>query len=222
MSEQSFEIEATVRQDMGKGASRRLRRMNDLVPAIVYGGAKDATPLSLEHRVVVKALENEAFYSHILDLKVDGKSEKVVLKALQRHPYKPRIQHMDFQRVSAKQKLTMQVPVHFLNEETSPGVKAGGIVSHHMTEVEIRCMAKDLPEYLEIDLGTTELDTIIHLSDLKLPNGVELTALSHGHDNDQPLASIHKPRRGGDDDSSAGTEAESASGDTEEKSDDKG
>jgi large subunit ribosomal protein L25 len=216
MSKQSFELEASVREDMGKGASRRLRRLNDLIPAIVYGGKKAAVSLSLEHRVVAKALENEAFYSHILDLKINGKKEKVVLKALQRHPFKPRIQHMDFQRVSATQVLTMQVPVHYLNESTAPGVKAGGIVSHHMTEVEIRCLGKDLPEYLEVDLGETQLDAILHLSDITLPKGIELTAISHGHDNDQPIASIHMPRRGAVDDESTSTDSES--GEAEEKS----
>ncbi len=198
MSNQSFELEATVREDLGKGASRRLRRLNDLVPGIVYGNNKPSIPLSLEHRVLVKALENEAIYSSILELIVDGKKEKVVLKDLHRHPFKPKLQHIDFQRVSATHKITMHVPIHFENEELAPGLKAGGVFSHHMTEVEVRCLAKDLPEFIAIDLSETQLDTVVHVSDLKVSEQVELTAISHGHDNDQPVVSLHMPRRSAD------------------------
>lgn len=198
MKNQSFELEASVRSDIGKGASRRLRREHQLIPAIIYGGKKDVMTIHLPQKEVFRALENEAFYSHILDLKVDGKKEKVVLKDMQRHPFKPIIQHMDFLRVSAKDKITMQVPLHFLNEDIAPGVKvAGGVVAHYMSDVEIKCLPKDLPEFIEVDLAEAEMDTVIHLSELKIPEGVELTALSHGtdSDNDQPVVSIHKPKR---------------------------
>lgn len=195
MSKQIFELEASVRTDMGKGASRRLRRLNGLVPAIVYGAKKDAMPVTLEQHKVFKALENEAFYSHLLTLKVDGKPEQVVLRALQRHPYKPQIQHMDFQRVSATEKLTMHVPLHFLNADTNAAVvNEGAIVSHHITDVEIRCLPKDLPEFISVDVGSMALNDVLHLSNLNLPQGIELVDLSHGHHNDRAVVSVHMPK----------------------------
>lgn len=178
-----FELHAEKRTDIGKGASRRLRRLNDKVPAILYGGEKEALAITIEHRQILKALENEAFYSHILSIKVDGKVEKAVLKDIQRHSYKPKVLHMDFQRVSAKTKLHMHVPLHFLNAEIAPGVKlGGGIVNAVLTDVEVVCLPSDLPEYLEVDLANLELNQVLHLSDIKLPKGVELVALSQGHD----------------------------------------
>jgi len=188
----SFELAADVRSDLGKGASRRLRHTNK-VPAVLYGAHKEPTYLLLNHDDVVKRLEHESFYSHILTLKVNGKSERAVLKDLQRHPSKPRVMHMDFQRVSETEKLRMHVPLHFINAETAPGVKqSGGIVSHVLIDVEIVCLPKDLPEFIEVDLAHLELGHAVHLSDLKLPAGVQLTALMH--DDDQPVASIHLPR----------------------------
>ena len=188
-----FVINATSRKDVGKGASRRLRRGGE-VPAVVYGGHKDPVSLVLEHREIAKHLENEAIYASILTLKVDGKAEKVILKDLQRHPFKPRVQHADFQRVSANEKLRVHVPIHFLNEEMAPGVKAGGMVSHSLVEVEVSCLPKDLPESIDVDLGALELSQIIHLSDIKLPKGVELVELGHGEGHDQPVATIVLPR----------------------------
>ncbi len=217
MTDATFALEASVRTDMGKGASRRLRRLNDEVPAIVYGGKGKPVALTLQHNKVIKALENEAFYSHILELTIDGKAEKVVLKDLQRHPYKPKIQHMDFQRVSAKSKITMHVPLHYLNEEQAPGVKAGGVISHHITEVEIRCLPKDLPEFIEVDLGEGELDKIFHMSDIQVGKGVELVGLTE--DNDQPIASIHVPKRAaaeGSSEDDAASASESSSSDSKE------
>lgn len=188
----SFELTADVRSDLGKGASRRLRHTNK-VPAVLYGAHKEPTYLLFNHDDVVKRLEHESFYSHILTLKVNGKSERAVLKDLQRHPSKPRVMHMDFQRVSETEKLRMHVPLHFINAETAPGVKqSGGIVSHVLIDVEIVCLPKDLPEFIEVDLAHLELGHAVHLSDLKLPAGVQLTALMH--DDDQPVASIHLPR----------------------------
>lgn len=188
-----FVIEAQRRDDKGKGASRRLRRAGQ-VPGIVYGADKEPTPLTLKQSELDKQLENEAFFSHILTVNLDGKSEQVVLKDMQRHPSKPIILHMDFQRVSSKEKLRMQVPLHFANEESSPAVKKGGLVSHNMTEVEITCLPKDLPEFIEVDLGALEMNQSVHLSDLKLPKGVELVELTHGADHDLPVVSVHLPR----------------------------
>lgn len=189
----SFELNANIRQDMGKGASRRLRRDNK-VPAVLYGGGKEAVSLTMQHNTLVHNLENEAFYSHILTVNVDGKAEKAVLKDLQRHPYKPTIIHLDLQRVNANEKLRMNVPVHFIGEGVAPGVKAGGLVSRLANDVEISCFPKDLPEFIEADISVLNIDDALHLSDLKLPEGVELVALTHGEDHDLPVVSIHMPK----------------------------
>ncbi len=189
-----FELNAEPRTDVGKGASRRLRLTNK-VPAIVYGAAREPEMLTLVHHEINHALENEAFYSHILDLKIGGKAQKVVLRDLQRHPNKPQILHVDFQRVSASEKLHMNVPLHFVGDDVAPGVKTdGGIVSHLMNDVEVICLPKDLPEYLEVDLTNLELNQSIHLSELKLPSGVEIPALAQGPEHDMSVVSIHLPR----------------------------
>lgn len=194
MSSVDFNITAEVRDDLGKGASRRLRREGK-IPAVVYGGNKDPQSLTLDHDDFYHHLEHEAFYSHILSLEVGGKKEKVVLKDLQRHPAKPFVTHADFLRVSAKEKLRMQVPLHFLGEDVAPGVKiGGGMISHNITEVEVSCLPKDLPEYLEVDMSEVELEQSVHLSDIPLPKGVELVELSHGAEHDQAVAAIHKTR----------------------------
>jgi large subunit ribosomal protein L25 len=190
-STQKFELEATIRHEQGKGASRRLRRENKL-PAVVYGGGKTGQSLTLEHNKVLRALENEAFYSHILTLKIGSESERVILKDMQRHAFKPRILHMDFQRVRADEKLHMNIPLHFTGSEKAPGVKAGGQVSHLVNDVEVSCLPDNLPEYLEIDLSTLELNQTLHLSDITLPKGVELVGLAHGQDT--PIVSLHIPR----------------------------
>ena len=184
-------LEANIRTDLGKGASRRLRRLENNIPAIVYGGEKPACSLHLNQFKVNKALENESIYSSVFNLKIDGKNEQVILKALQRHPAKPVILHMDFQRVTAKEVLVRQIPLHFINEEKSPGVKNGGIVNHTMNSVEIRCQVKYLPEFIEVDLSTMELDDVIHLSSLKLPAHVELSIDPTKGDHDHPVVSIH-------------------------------
>jgi large subunit ribosomal protein L25 len=209
-----YELTAEKRSDLGKGASRRLRRLEDKVPAIIYGGGEEPVTLSLEHNKVLKALENEAFYNHILTLHIGGKKQKAVLKDLQRHPFKPRIMHMDFLRITGKDKITMHVPLHFINDNIAPGVtQNGGLVSHLLSEVEIRCLPADLPEYIEVDLANLQLDESIHLSNLKLPKGVELVALAH--DNDLPVANIHIPRAAVEEVSPEATE-EAASGSTAE------
>jgi large subunit ribosomal protein L25 len=187
-----FKLSATSRKDVGKGASRRLRH-SGVVPAIVYGAGKTPTSICLDHNAVLRALENEAFYSHILSLELDGKSEKVILRDMQRHPYLPRLLHLDLQRISASEKLTMRVPLHFRGAEMAPGVKqAGGLISHLMSEIEIRCLPADLPEFIEADLSKLELNQALHLSQLVLPKGVEIVELMHGED--KPVATVYIPR----------------------------
>jgi large subunit ribosomal protein L25 len=188
-----FALNAEVRSDLGKGASRRLRRNVAMVPAVIYGGEKAPQSISLLAKELAKLLENEAAYSHVLSLNVAGSNESVVIKALQRHPAKGYVMHADFVRVVAGQKLTAHVPLHFLNQETSVGVKQqGGEVSHVLAEVEVSCLPKDLPEFIEVDMAAVEVGQIVHLADLKLPKGVELVALAHG--NDLAVANIHASR----------------------------
>ena len=194
MAKNKFLLEATARANVGKGASRRLRHEN-VVPAIVYGGDKDPANVSIQHHHLMHALGNEAFFASIVTLKVDGKDQQVIIKDLQRHPAKPRLLHADFQRVSENKPLHMNIPLHFLNEATAVGVKAGGLVSHLMTKLEISCLPKDLPEYIEIDIGDLELGASLHISDLKLPSGVHSIALSHGESGDLAVVAIQAPRR---------------------------
>lgn len=188
----SFTLQAHARADKGKGASRRLRRLNNLVPAILYGDDKPATMLSVPHKDLLKCLEAEAFYSSIITLDVDGQPHKVLLRDLQRHPAAPRVLHVDFQRVSGTRKIHVRVPLHFLNEESCVGVKQqGGAISHNMNELEVSCLAADLPEFIEVDLAAVEAGQVLHISDLKLPKGVESVALSHGADHDLPVVAVH-------------------------------
>jgi len=188
----NFDVIAQPRETAGKGASRRLRRTGQ-VPVILYGAHQEPEMLSVAHNELLKHLENEAFYSHVLDLKVGDKATKVVLKDMQRHPSKPFVLHVDFMRVSQDEKLKMVVPLHFLNEETCAGAKAGGLVSHNITEVEIVCLPKDLPEYITLDLAELEIGAVVHLSELVMPEGV---ALSHAPESDEPVVAIHGPRGG--------------------------
>ena len=177
-------IQATGRNVEGKGASRRLRRAAQ-IPAIVYGGDAAPQPILLEHEKTWLASQNEWFYSSILDLELDGKVQKVLLRDMQRHPYKQQIMHLDFQRVNENQALRAKVPLHFLNQEKSPAGKAAGVViTHELNEVEVSCLPKDLPEFVEIDLGDLAVGGIVHLSDLKLPAGVELPELKLGKEHD--------------------------------------
>lgn len=188
-----FALNAQARSDLGKGASRRLRRLASQVPAVIYGGDKAPVSITLLAKEVAKLLENEAAYSHVIALSVDGATETVVIKALQRHPAKGYVLHADFLRVVAGQKLTVHVPLHFINQESSVGVKQqGGEVSHTAAEVEVSCEAKDLPEFINVDMAKVEVGQIVHLSDLVLPAGVELVALAHGKD--LPVANIHASR----------------------------
>ena len=177
-------IKATSRNVEGKGASRRLRHAAS-IPAIVYGGKSAPQAIQLDHEKIWLAQQNEWFYSSILSLDVDGKVESVLLRDIQRHPFKQIIMHLDFQRVDANQALKASVPLHFLNEDSSPAGKAADVVvTHELNEVTVSCLPKDLPEFLEIDLGKLAVGDIVHLSDIKLPKGVELPELKLGKEHD--------------------------------------
>ncbi len=189
-----FQLNAELRTDMGKGASRRLRRAGK-VPAILYGGKQTPTAVTFPHKDVVKSLEHEAFYSHILTVNVDGKPEKAVLKDLQRHPFKPVVMHLDLQRVTDTDKIRVHVPLHFIGEDVAPGVKLRhGIVNHLMKHVDVTCLAKDLPEFIEVDVSPLDAGESIHLSQLKLAAGVEIPGLVAESEHDLPVVSIVLPR----------------------------
>ncbi|HSN52804.1 MAG TPA: 50S ribosomal protein L25/general stress protein Ctc [Woeseiaceae bacterium] len=186
-----FDLIAEFRDDSGKGASRRLRREGK-VPAILYGGGRPPRNLAFDHNRVLQQLENESFYSSVLNVKVGDKEQAVILKDLQRHPAKRQILHMDLQRILEDEEIRMNVPIHFLNEETAPGVKLrGGTVSHLMTDVEVVCLPRYLPEYLAIDVGDLDLDEMRYMSDIPLPEGVTIPALAQGEEANQPIVSIH-------------------------------
>ncbi|HET6604464.1 MAG TPA: 50S ribosomal protein L25/general stress protein Ctc [Xanthomonadaceae bacterium] len=180
----THEITAELRKDEGKGASRRLRRAGK-VPAIVYGGHKDPTSIQLEHETVFRTSQSEWFYSAILDLKVADSTEKVLLRDMQRHPFRQQIMHLDFQRVSENEAIRIRVPLHFLNQSKSPAGKISGVViSHNLVDVEVSCLPRDLPEYIEVDLATLEVGDIVHLSEIELPPGVDVQELKLGKEHD--------------------------------------
>ena len=186
-----FDLIAELREDQGKGASRRLRRQKK-VPAIIYGAGRPPRSLAFDHNKVLQQLENESFYSSILNIKVRDTSQAVILKDLQRHPARNQIMHMDFQRIVEDQEIRMNVPLHFIGEDVAPGVKlGGGSVSHLMTDVEIVCLPKNLPEYIDVDVTELELDEMLSLSDIELPEGVEMPALAQGPEANRPVVSIH-------------------------------
>ena len=177
-------ISATSRKDEGKGASRRLRHAG-LIPAVIYGGEAAPQSIQLEHEKTWLASQNEWFYSSILDLNVDGKVQKVLLRDLQRHPFKQILMHIDFQRVDENKALRTAVPLHFINEDKSPAGKAAEVVvTHELNEVVVECLPKDLPEFIEIDLADLAVGAIVHLSDLKLPAGVSIPELKLGKEHD--------------------------------------
>ena len=195
MSADQFELNCSVRTDSGKGASRRLRRLTGEVPAIIYGGKKDAEKISILHKDITKALENDAVYSSIISLSIDGKAEDTIIKDIQRHPAKQIILHMDFLRVSKTTKLQTRVPLNFINEDICVGVKlGGGLIAHTMTDIEVSCLPKDLPESIDVDMAEIDVGQIVHLSDLTLPDGVESVSLSQGTDYDLTVAIVNKQK----------------------------
>ncbi|WP_371195265.1 50S ribosomal protein L25/general stress protein Ctc [Glaciecola sp. SC05] len=194
MSKAIFNLDASVRTDLGKGASRRLRHEGK-VPAILYGAGKDPVALTLEHNKVVQAQDFEAFYSHVLTLHIEGKKVEALVKDMQRHPFKPKVTHIDFQRVVAGEKLHTNVPLHFINEDKCPGIKNdGGYADHLMQELEVTCLPKDLPEYIEVDMLAVEMGQTLHLSDIVLPKGVESVELGKGEEHDLALVTIKAPK----------------------------
>jgi large subunit ribosomal protein L25 len=202
----TIEISATKRQVQGTGASRRLRKA-DRVPAVVYGSG-DAVMIELDHNTVYFALKNEAFHASVLSLDLDGKKEAVLLRDFQMHPFRQQVQHLDFQRVDAKKKVHMKVPLHFVNAEIAPGVKlGGGIITHVLNELDIMCLAKDLPTSIEIDLAGLELGHSIHISDIKLPKGVEVATHHHAAD---AVATVQVPRGAVEAAATAAAEGEAA------------
>jgi len=187
-----FEITAEPRNDQGKGASRRLRHAGK-VPAVIYGGHADARSVSLEHHRLLQLVDNEKFYSSIISVSVGGEKQTAIVKDVQMHPARPAVLHVDLQRVSENEKIRLHLPIHFKGEAASPGVKTqGGVVSHMMADVEISCLPKDLPEFLEVDMSAMNLNDTIHLGDIALPPGVTIAALAHGRN--PPVVSIHAPR----------------------------
>jgi large subunit ribosomal protein L25 len=186
-----FDLIADIREDQGKGASRRLRHKG-LVPAIIYGAGRPPRALVFDHNRVVQQLDNEKFYSSVLSIKVGDKSQAAILKDVQRHPSKPQVMHLDFQRIVEDEEIKMLVPIHFIGEEVAPGVKqGGGKVSRMVTEVEVVCLPRHLPEYLELDISELELDEMLKFSDIPLPEGVSIPALAQGEEADRAVVSIH-------------------------------
>jgi len=215
-----FELQAEVRDDLGKGASRRLRRLADQVPAIIYGGDKDPQPLTLVRKDLEKALENEAFYSHVLTINVGKDQQKAILKDLQRHPSRETVMHADFMRVDENRAIKVHVPIHFINEAKSYGVKTeGGIVQHQETDIEVQCLPKDIPEYIEVDMLAVKIGEIIHLSDIALPEGVTSVALALGEDHDLAVASIIAPRGGSEAEEEPSAAADAGEAEAEEEGD---
>ncbi len=175
----SFELSAAARTESGSAAARRMRHAGE-TPAIIYGGGEDPAMISVKHNEIFHSLENEAFHSSILSLNVDGKKEKAILRDYQMHPFKPVVMHVDFQRISAKEKINISVPLHVLNTEECPGVKVGhGVATHNLTEIEINSLPGNIPEYLEVDAIDLDVGDSVHLSDIKIPEGVEIVALAN-------------------------------------------
>ncbi len=190
----TIELTAERRTDVGKGASRRLRREENKVPAIVYGGGKEPMSVTFHHKDILKALKNEAFFSQIITIQLEGKGQKLLLKDIQRHPHKARVLHLDFLRITGKETLTVNIPLHFLNEDMAPAVKQGGVISHLMKDVAVSTSPANLPEFIEVDLANLDMDQTLHLSDLKFPKDVTSVELSLGEEHDQAIVSAHKPK----------------------------
>jgi len=188
----TFTIKAAARNDLGKGASRRLRRTQQ-VPGVVYGANQAPASIMIEHNQLLRLLENESFYTQIIELNTDDKKEYVLLRDLQRHHYKPRIMHIDLQRVNENEKVVVNIPLHFSGAELCPAIKlSGGLITRLMQDIEVSCLPKDLPEFINIDLSKLEINQTIHLSDLVLDSGVEFVSLAHGED--KPVATAYMLR----------------------------
>ena len=222
MAKQDFTLDASSRSDVGKGASRRLRRLEGNIPGIVYGAGKDPVSITIRHDDIFHATENEAFFSSIIDLNLDGAKESVVIKDLQRHPAKPRIMHADFLRVRADVALTVNVPLHFINEESCVGVKLeNGQIITSMNELQVSCLPKDLPEYIEVDMAEVHTGDIVHISDLNLPEGVSSVDLSHGEDHNYAVVSVTEIKMRAEEETEAPAEGDAPAAD-DASSDDAG
>ena len=218
----AFIVVAEARADKGKGASRRLRRLEGKIPAVIYGGDQPAQSLTLIRKDFEYMLENEACFSSILEVQIGGDTHNAIIKDIQRHPAKGFPMHADFLRVRMDQAIKVNVPLHFINEEQCTGVKlGGGMIQKQATDIEVQCLPKDLPEYLEVDMLDVELGQIVHLTDISLPAGVTSTALELGEDHDLAIASVIAPRgtKEADAEDEAGDAAEGGSGDGAESDD---
>ena len=193
-----FEFVAESRGQSGKSAARRARRQGN-VPAVIYGGSNEPQMLVLNHNEVIKHLEHEAVYSHVLDVTVDGKTEQAILKGVQRHPARVQILHLDFFRVNMSEVVKVHVPLHFINEHTSVGGKKGGIATHSLIDVEVSCLPSVLPEFIEVDLAGLDIGGTIHLSDVILPAGIEIVVLAQGPEHDLPVVSMMASKASKDD-----------------------
>ncbi|MCK5353996.1 MAG: 50S ribosomal protein L25/general stress protein Ctc [Methyloprofundus sp.] len=210
-----FEFDAVSRANAGTSGAKGIRR-NGNIPAVIYGGSSEPELIELSHNEIAKKLANEAVYSHVLQLNVGGKVQNAILKDMQRHPAKDTIIHMDFMRVNMNEKIKVHVPLHFINEATSVGVKAGGVVTHSMVEIEVTCLPGDLPEYIEVDLESVDIGGSVHLTDIAVSEGVEILALTHGEDHNLPVAQIVKTRIAASEDDDVTGAAEGEEGATEE------
>ncbi|MYH14802.1 MAG: 50S ribosomal protein L25/general stress protein Ctc [Gammaproteobacteria bacterium] len=194
---QSIELNASLRTDLGTGASRRLRRSGERLPGVIYGGENAPQPVTLSANELTKAMQQEAFLSQIVNVKVDGTEQQALVRSLQLHPVNEKVLHVDFLRVEADRPIQTNVPLHFVNESKCVGVRTGGgSIAHNLVDVEVSCLPKDLPEFIEVDLAALEVGHALHLSDLSLPEGVTLVALGYGEDHDIPVVSVQPPRGG--------------------------
>ena len=189
-----FEVVAELRSETGTGPSRRYRKAGK-IPAVLYGAEKEVTPLLVNANEIRKQLENEAFFSHILTVKADGRETQAVLKALQREPATAKVAHLDFLRVSSTQEIQMNVPLHFVNEDSCPGMRAGGVANHLMVDLVVSCLPKDLPEFIDVDMHAMEIGTAMHLSEIKLPEGVLLSTAIEDAAHDHPVVTVQEPQK---------------------------
>ncbi|MFP6817359.1 MAG: 50S ribosomal protein L25/general stress protein Ctc [Pseudomonadales bacterium] len=216
---QQIEIHAELRVDVGRGASRRLRRQAEKVPGIIYGGTDDPLPLTMSSIELAKVMKQESFYSQILSVILDGKGQQALVRDLQRHPATEKVMHIDFLRISADRAIQVFVPLHFIGEDKCLGVReGGGSIIHNVTEVEVSCLPGDLPEYLEVFMALVELHQTVRLSDLAVPEGVTIVALAHGPERDVSVVSVQVPRGGLEEEEEleAAAEGEAAEGDQAE------